>query len=185
MVLIDEREWRNAGLDPYRIDRLLTVQAQGRTVRGNILSPSSGLKILALALLVVLANISQALNLSPAAKVEVLKVKPRDHGLSIVVKVEDPDHRLRGFNPLAFSVATQTGYPISTELEEVAWYPRGERFNGFMPESIDAVSFALDFRSNKTEEVLHSLDNMWLWYNLKPLVPLRSSLGEAVPTPQP
>jgi hypothetical protein len=181
MVLIDDRVWREAGLDPYRVDRLLTLQAQGRTTRGSILSPSSGLKALALALLIVAANISQALNLSPAAKIEVLKMTPRDHGLAVVVKVEDPEHRLRGFNPLAFSVASQTGYPISTELSEVSLYPNSERFNGFLPETSEAVSFSLEFRSNKTEEVLRSLDNMWLWYNLKPLTRLNPPLQDSVP----
>lgn len=179
LVLIDDHEWRTAGLDPYRNDRLLTLQAQGRFLRCNPLSPSAGVKILCLALLVAVANISQALHLSPAAKVEVVSVDPREHGISVIIRAHDTATRLRGFNPMAFSVASQTGYPISSELIRISFYPGGEEFRGFLPDASDTVSLTLDFRSNKTQEVLRSMDNMWLWYNLQPLVAIRPELLSA------
>jgi hypothetical protein len=45
------------------------------------------------------------------------------------------------------------------------------------------VKLYVDFKSHKTDEALRGMDNLYLWYNLKPIVPLR--VVERAPTDVP
>lgn len=177
LLLIDETQWRAAGLDPYRRERLKTLEAQGRASRFMWLSPRSGIKIFLVALLLVVNNLFQALQSAPSAHVTVEKCEASEHRITVAVSVTDAEHHFRGFNPMAFTVKTETGYEVSTHLLKVSLSPDGDALQGPLPPGAGPVSLYLQFRSNKSGSVLASLDNMWLWYNFKPLIPVRATLS--------
>ena len=176
LLLIDESEWRAAGLDPYRRERLKTLEAQGKASRFMWLSPRSGVKIFLAALVLVVSNLVQALQASPSAHVVVEKCEASEHRLHLEISVTDDGHLFRGFNPMAFTVKTETGHVVSTHLLKVSLSPDGEPLKGPLPSTPGPHKLYLEFRSNKTKEVLSSLDNMWLWYNFKPLMSIRATL---------
>ena len=177
LVLIDESEWRAAGLDPYRRERLKTLEAQGKASRFLWLSPRAGVKIFIVALLVVVSNLVQALQAPPSAQVVVEKCVASDHRISVEVSVTDQEHHFRGFNPMAFTIKTETGHVVSTHLLKVSLSPEGEPLQGPLPDAPGPLTLYLQFRSNKNGDVLSSLDNMWLWYNFKALMPVRATLS--------
>jgi len=172
LLLIDESSWRHAGLEPYRKERLRTLEAQGRASHFNWLSPRSGWKIFAVALCVIIGNFVQGFNMPPAARIKVEKVEARNHGLAVVLEVSDPQYKFRGFNPYAFSLASQTGFAISSGIPKVSLGLDGEPLKLPLPSEPGPLRLYLNFPSNKTEEALKKLDNLYLWYNIKALVPL-------------
>lgn len=182
LLLIDESEWRSAGLDPYRRERVKTLEAQGKASRFMWLSPRSGVKIFLAALVLVVSNLVQALQASPSAEVVVEKCEAAEHRLFLAIQLTDVEHHFRGFNPMAFTVKTQTGHVVSTHLLKVSLSPDGDPLKGPLPSGPGPQRLYVEFRSNKTGEVLSSLDNMWLWYNFKPLMPIRATLSKA-PSP--
>jgi hypothetical protein len=182
LVLIDDSSWRTAGLDPYRRERLRTLEAQGRTSRFNWLSPRSGVKVFLVALCIIIGNLIQGFSVSPAADIKVEKWEAQNHGVSLVLELSDTQHHFRGFNPYAFSLKSQTGFPVSSGIAKVSLSPGGEQLSGVLPMAPGPIKLYIEFLSNKTEESLKTLDNMYLWYNLKALLPLKmegdvSSLG--------
>ena len=79
---------------------------------------------------------------------------------------------------MAFSVASQTGFEqFSTEIVRIARTPEGKKGEVSFPltkADFEApITLYLEFATNKTDEVLKKLDNMWLWYHQVSLVPLR------------
>ena len=108
--------------------------------------------------------------------------------LKVTLEVSDPEFRLRGFVPVAFSVATQTGSPISKELLSVSRDPSAQKMEAALPLNAEPVILYLQFRTAKTPEVLQGLDNMWLWYKFAPVAailptaPPESPQAQAMPT---
>ncbi|MEN9846227.1 MAG: hypothetical protein RIS36_1374 [Pseudomonadota bacterium] len=184
LPLIDESLWRAAGLDPYRQQRLRTLEAQGRASRFNWLSTSSGVKIFVVAACVIIGDLVQGFTLEPAARIMVESYQVRDREISVVLDLSDPVYQFRGFNPYAFSLATQTGLEvISDRIEKVSLAPGGEFLRGSFPAQTGPVRLYLNFRSRKTDEVLRGMDNLYLWYNLTAVAPLRPIKGASSQAP--
>lgn len=177
LTLLDDQEWRNAKLDAYRKERLETLETQGRGSAVNLLSPSSGAKIFALAVCLMAVNIYQALHIKPAVVLTVVSWEAVDQKLKLSLRAEDDAYHFRGFNPIAFSVRSQTGYDISTELLRVSKSPPVDGQKGTFDIDFSGVVSStplfLEFATNKREDVLRGMDNMWLWYNKVPIAPLR------------
>ena len=181
LVCIDESLWRSAGLDPYRQQRLRTLEAQGRASRFNWLSVRSGIKILVVAMFVIIGDLVQGFSTEPAARIKVESYQVNERQISIVLDLEDPQYQFRGFNPYAFSLASQTGLEvISGRIEKVSLSPDGEPLRGSLPSGPGPLRLYLQFKSHKSDEALKTMDNLYLWYNLKPVIPVR--IGESSPS---
>ena len=70
---------------------------------------------------------------------------------------------------------------ISARIDKVSLAPDGEFLRGSFPSQAGPVKLYLDFKSHKTDEALRGMDNLYLWYNLKALAPLRSAEGTPSP----
>jgi hypothetical protein len=182
LVLFDDIDWRAAGLDHYRTERLLTLQAQGSLRVARWLSPRQGALTLVVALCIAGGNLARQLQQPPAAQVTVARVWTSDYLIKVELSLEDSAYRFRGFNPAAFSIASKTGFSQSQELLAASRTPDGKDILGAI--EVTAKSSAagekqvlyLTFRSSKTGEALRALDNMWLWYKLAPLVAISPEL---------
>ena len=176
LVLIDESTWRESGLDPYRKERLRTLETQGKGSHFNWLAPRSGVKIFALAVCAIVMSLYLGLQAAPAPHIKVQSCEARNHGLSVLLEFSDPQYKFRGFNPYAFSLRSQTGFDeISIGITKVSMEPGGEELTGPLASEPNPVTLRVDFKSNKTQESLQSLDNMYLWYNLRALFPVKVS----------
>jgi hypothetical protein len=188
LVMIDESAWRSAGLDPYRHQRLRTLEAQGRASRFNWLSVRSGVRILLVATCVIVGNLVQGFSSPPAAHITVESYTVRDRTVSVVLELTDEQHAFRGFNPYAFSLASQTGFDVvSTGIAKASLTPEGEPLRGAFPSQPGPVKLYIDFTSTKTDDALRGMDNLYLWYNLKAVAPLRPLDGPSprAPSPEP
>jgi hypothetical protein len=117
------------------------------------------------------ANLGRQLNEPPAASVAIKKVTVADYTIKVELEVEDRSFRFRGFHPVAFSIKTKTGFAVSNSLTSVAHTSDGAGISGAIvsPDGAPRPLF-LTFSTGKTAAALRGLDNIWLWYQLQPLV---------------
>lgn len=179
--LVDDSSWREAGLDPYRSERLETLRVQGKGFISRMLLPRTSWQFFALALLVFISNTARDFQELPAAKLTIRNATVVDGVIKVTLEVSDPEFRLRGFPPFAFSVATQTGSPISKELLSATQEPGVQRIDSSLPMTGEPVVLYLEFRTAKTQETLEGADNMWLWYKFTPAIPLNVKAEQSRP----
>jgi hypothetical protein len=173
LAFFDEQAWRAAGLDPYRTERLSTLQTQGGPKLGRLLSPRAGILTLVIGLMFVLGNLARQLTLPPSALVSLESVNIADRTIQLKLNVEDQEYHFRGFNIAAFSIASKTGFAQSEKLLSASLRADGaETLSEIPTNSGDPRSVYLTFATNKSAEALRAADNLWLWYKAVPLMPI-------------
>jgi|GEM_PF-1400731 len=177
LTAFGDGEWRAAGLTPYRAERLSTLQAQGGKILARYLTPRFGFGISLLALTLMIANLGRQLSEPPDARVAIKKVEVSDYSLKLELEVEDRQYLFRGFHPVGFSVKTQTGFGVVNSLTAVSLTEGGDGFVGSIPSKDGGPqSLFLTFSSGKTAAALKGLDNLWLWYQARPLLAIPPEL---------
>ena len=175
-AFFDDQTWRAAGLDPYRTERLSTLQTQGGVKLGRLLAPRAGIVTLVIGLMFVTGNLARQLTLPPSAVVSLESMNIADRTIQLKLKVEDREYLFRGFNIAAFSIASKTGFAQSERLLSASLRPDGAETLSEMPtNSGDPQSVYLTFATNKSAEALRASDNLWLWYKAVPLMPISES----------
>ncbi len=171
LAAFGDEAWRGAGLTPYRQERLATIQKQGGTQLPRYLRPKAGLMMCLVAFLCMGANLGRQLNVPPAARVAIRNVTVVDYSIKVELEVEDRTYKFRGFHPVAFSIKTKTGFAVAHSLTSVSLTPDGAGVVGGLSSSDGAPQVLyLTFSTGKTAAALKGLDNVWLWYQLQPLV---------------
>jgi len=175
LPLIDDREWRSAGLDPYRSDRIQTLRVQGKGQLADLLTPKRGCQALFLAALLFVSNSVRDFNQPPAAALALQGIAFGDNSIRVTVEASDPEYHLRGFLPLWFSVATSAGTPISSELVSAKEAEPAGVGDQEARQQRDRTVVTLEFRSAKTKEALEGQQDVWLWYEGTPMLPLKAA----------
>ena len=180
ITTLGDAEWRNAGLTPYRADKLATLQTQGGKQIAKYLSAKFGLGISLLAFVLMMVNLGRQFNEPPVAQVEIKRVVVNDYSIKLELAVEDRQYMFRGFHPVGFSVKTQTGFALANALTSVALTPDGAGFVGSLASEDGAQkTLFLTFSSGKTAAALKNLDNVWLWYQAVPLLAITPEMLSA------
>lgn len=186
LTVFTESEWRTAGLTPYRVERLRTIQKQGGERFPTYLRPKFGFGVLAFAFVLMAANLNTQLNAPPAVAMVVKNVVVADYSVQVELEVEDRTFNFRGFHPIAFSLKTKTGFDIASSLRSVSLTPEGTGLLTTLSSADGAPrSLFLTFTTGKTEAALRGLDNMWLWYQFKPVLPIAPEMLQALPRSEP
>lgn len=172
LLLIDDSSWRSAGLDPYRLQRLQTLELQGRTKAARLLSVPVGIKILLLALLVFLGNVTRQITQPPAATVTLDKLQIDDRVVRVSLKIADPEFKYRGFRPIAFNLAGETGLPVATGLSKASLSPTDDKKLSSLDPVSTPLTLYLEFPVNRSRDDLILLEDLWIWYQMKPLIHL-------------
>ncbi len=177
LTVVGDSEWRGAGLTPYRQERLATIQRQGGKQLPRYLRPKAGIVMCLIALLCMGSNLSRQLNATPAASIAIRSVSVADYSIKVELEVEDRTYKFRGFHPVAFSIKTKTGFPVANALTSVALNPDGSGVVGGLSSSDGAPrALFLTFSTGKTAAALKGLDNVWLWYQFKPLLAITPAM---------
>jgi hypothetical protein len=177
LTLVSDSDWRQAGLDHYRSERLTTLAKQGGETITQYISPKFGGAMLAVALLLWAGNMIRQLNQPPAATVVIKNVSVEDYKIQLALEVQDDEYDFRGFQPFALSIRTATGGQLVEKLESISRASDKEEpvmllTKGDGPRADLFVTYS----STKTKASLTGLDNMWLWYKSKPLVAVTPEL---------
>ncbi|NLF24057.1 MAG: hypothetical protein GX589_00155, partial [Deltaproteobacteria bacterium] len=165
LQFMEDSTWREHHLDPYRQGRLETIAARGQSWLATLLKPSNGIKVLLVAVLVGLANMTSLINTPPSVTLQVESLTIRRNMVAISLAVADPQHHFRGFNPYYLRLAGEKG-------EEVAAFPKKVLLGGnplppssLLPSDTDEpVHLKVFFETNRNKESLKDLEDLYLWY---------------------
>ena len=165
LVLMTEKQWSDAGLDPYRGSRLNTLLMLGGDGLARYLKPRSGLLILAVALLVWSGNSMRASTLPPPVSIEIISSRAVDHQIELELYAYDIGNGLRAFYPALLNIAGESGSPLSLRPEQIE--VDGEEIPLFASPSSSLnspVHIKLVFATERSEQELKSMQGVFLWY---------------------
>ena len=185
LLFLSSPAWRDSALDPYRKERLETISVNAQTRLTNALRPKAGLRTLALALLLVMANFVRQISVPPSVKVELVSIEANQQTVIMVVNLHDPDFKFRGFNPRAFMLAGEGGRPVSTTMAKVSEVGgKSDDVNDLSGRS--DVKLKLQFEIDRSAEDLRQLQDLWLWYQFSKIIYISPSLNaDQSPKPTP
>ncbi len=166
LTMLSEREWHDLHLDSYRQSRMTTLAVASRPWLEKALTPSFGLQVFALCVLVWAANSIRLANLPPAPAIAVDGVELKESQLTLRLRLHDSKYRYYGFRPAFFRLAGSQRTVVSP-FPEKAWIagedPEQQRLLG-LPHDKDDVSLILEFRTSITASELSEAKDLYLWY---------------------
>lgn len=183
LTMLDDSDWRAAGLDPYRAQRLETLKVQGRGKLADLLSARTGVQALVLAVLLFISNSLRDFNEPPAASVSIKRIEYGDNSATVSVQLSDPQYALRGFLPLMFSIATRDGTQFSQQPPSIKGDGESDRAVAQLAERRTEISLDLKFVTNRSADTLKTQADLWLWYKGTAVAPLNAVESAAASAP--
>jgi hypothetical protein len=170
LSLLESADWRAAGLEAYSIERLQTLEAQGRSKIASILTPHSALKFTAIAVVLLIINTIRLATEPPAVQIELSRIRAADKAVHVEIVATDPAFRFRGFKPALLSLGSASGYPVSTSLSKASTSPEmGVVLLEVPPIQTTSTTLYLEFSTDRSKGDLEALEDLWLWYGFVPL----------------
>ena len=162
--LIDDSTWRAAGLDHYRTARLDTISVRAPEWAQHLLTGKAAVKILIAAMVLFTVNISRQVSTLPAGTLTLNTVTTGNKIVRITLTVQDTEFSLRGFRPIAFSLAGESGVPVSTQIIKVYKEGESDSLATSLPASKDPVKLVIELATDRSADDLQQLEDLWLWY---------------------
>lgn len=168
--LFESADWRAAGLEAYSRERLQTLETQGRSKIGAILTPRSALKFTALAVVLMIVSTFRVSTEPPAVQIELTRVSAADKALHLEILATDPSFRFRGFRPALLSLRSASGYPVSIKpIRASTSREKPEVLFELAVVDTTATTLYLEFSTDRSKRDLEALEDLWLWYGALPL----------------
>ena len=111
--------------------------------------------------------------MKPAPSLEVVRVEPTRDTLKLTLKARDPDFHFRGFEPLNFMVAGESGTIISSRPSEASIDDGTNKIIFGFPHAEDEYTFTLSFPIEHRAGDYTHLEDLHLWYRKARLMPLQ------------
>jgi hypothetical protein len=180
--LFQASDWRAAGLEAYSLERLQTLEIQGRSKLAGLLTPRSALKFTAAAVVLLIINSIRLVTEPPVVQIAIVRVVAAEKSIRLELQADDPAFRFHGFKPALFSLRSKSGYPVSTELTKASTEPDGDEVLLEMPETAKtSTALFLEFSTDRSKRDIQALQDLWLWYGF---VPLKAIEKETLSPPQ-
>jgi len=165
LVMMPEKHWSDANLDPYRGSRLNTILLLGSDWLARYLRPGSGALILSVALLVWAGNGVRALTIAPSVSLEVIASNVTEEGIELELYAHDIGSGFRSFYPGLLNLAGKAGTPLSARPQSIQ--VQGEStaiFRPLSPQLEGPVHLLLVFETDRSSEELRAMEGVFLWY---------------------
>ncbi len=180
LCLFDSADWRAAGLEAYSLERLQTIETQGRSKLAGMLTPRSALKFAVLTTLTLIFITIRLTTEPPVVQIEVVRVVAADKAVHIELKATDNAFRFSSFKLPLVSLRSASGYPVSTDLTKASMNSDKNELLFEIPAiKTTAISLYLTFSTNRSKQDLEALEDLWLWYGSQPLAQIRKDFFSA------
>jgi hypothetical protein len=168
--LFEATDWRAAGLEAYSLERLQTLETQGRSKLARVLTPRSALKLTALAVVLMIVSTIRLATEPPAVQLEVARVSAEDKVVHVELLASDPAFRFHGFKPALLSLRSASGYPVSINLTSASTSrEKAEVLFELAPTDTTPTTLYLAFSTDRSKRDLEALEDLWLWYGFLPI----------------
>jgi hypothetical protein len=168
--LFQHSDWRVAGLEAYSIERLQTLETQGRSKLAALLTPRSALKLTAAAVALLIVNSVRLATEPPSVQIEITRLVVEDRSVRLDLQATDPTFHFHGFKPALFSLRSTSGYPVSTDLTKASTSRDKDDILVELPSMPEtSTPLFLEFETDRAAKDLRALEDLWLWYGFVPL----------------
>ena len=157
-------------MEAYSLERLQTLETQGRSKIAGILTPRSALKLTALAVVLLIVNTARLATEPPAVNIELTHVAAIDKAVHLEIVATDSEFRFQGFKPALLSLRSASGYPVSNDLIKASTSrEKKEVLLELAPAEMTSTVLYLEFSTDRSKRDLEALEDLWLWYGFLPL----------------
>jgi hypothetical protein len=124
------------------------------------------------ALLIFGSNISRQVTSSPAASTALEKVQVGEKLVRLSLRISDPEFHFRGFQPSSFMLAGETGVAVAKSLTKASLSPNKDERIISIDTTETSQTLFLEFEVDRSAVDLLALEDLWVWYHMKPLIHL-------------
>jgi hypothetical protein len=136
----------------------------------RLFAPAGAWKVLIVAVLLLGGTMFRLLSEPPAPQISIVDTVVSDKKVSLTLRVVDPQFKLRGFTPTAFSLRGSSGVLVSTKLVTASPSAKQDETVVQLPATDEPVILLLEFETDRNEKDLRVLTDLHLWYHLHQLV---------------
>lgn len=179
IVHLDDINWRQANLDPYRQDRLATVAFHSPKWLENQLVFKPALFTLLFAGMLILGNYFKAESMAPAAKLKIVDyslssiateankeaesdLKNRSK-LKLTLDLNDSEYKFRGFSPSNFRLAGESGRIVAFSPSSIIFSGKSLDTADVLPRK-EQLELTIEFETTRETQELSRLKDLYLYY---------------------
>ena len=143
------------------------AEAESTNASGDLLTLKTSSILLIAGLALNLGNFGQSASMEPAARITLKAAKVEESKVILDLVLLDEKYKLRGVQPMAFTLAGPNRGSISSppELLSINDAPLANpNFRFQMPRTADALSIRLNFLTTRSAEDLKEIQDLHLWY---------------------
>lgn len=169
---LPERTWSELGLDPYRQARTTTLVVHSRPWLARRLNLRAATLTCAIGALIWGANAIRLSELPPAAEISPRRLTIAGSSVRVVLDVTDSTYRFRGFQPIFFSLAGESGFALARFPQSVTTPGAANELLLGVPRDRDTLPLELVFTTNRSAAELAQAEDLYLWYRRARIVRL-------------
>lgn len=172
LLFLSESTWRELGFDPYRKERLASIEIRAPKGLQQLAEVKFTSLVLSLGILLSIGNHMRFLTTMPAAKIRELKIENDVKNVDLDMTLTDEQFHFRGFTPYGLYLAGESGIPVSKAIASVKIDGKDEGYFGSFQEKGEKIRLEISYEVDRSPEDLKKLEDLWLWYNNVKLIHL-------------
>ncbi len=163
VIFLGESEWSSFRMQPYRSERLETLQVRAPRFLCNALTPRWAVRLLVIGVVVEMANMVTLQATPPGPAVAVSAIAIDDHKLTLTLSLNDPRYKMRGFNPFYLRLAGANAADIVSILPSRIEMQGAPLSLGELAGRTSA-GMKVEFKTDRNADGLKDLKDLHLWY---------------------
>lgn len=156
-------------------EQLLGAEKEFTNPTGDLLTLKTSLILAAAGMALNFGNFGKAATMEPAARITLISSSIDEHDVILSLKFADEKYKLRGFQPIALTLAGPNRGVISTppEVVSVADQQTSDSDMRFqLPRTSEPVVLNLKFKTTRSSADLAAIEDLFLWYKNVKLFPV-------------
>jgi len=177
ILRLPEKSWNDLQLDPYRQARTTTLAVRSSMWVARKLTPQMSALGCAIGILLWGANSLRANQITPATELSLRQITlaaidTDTSRVTVSLDATDSTHRFRGFQPIFFAIAGESGFAIARPPTGATIPGEHNDMRFALPRDRDSTALELSFVTGRSLDELARLDALYLWYRQVRLFPV-------------
>lgn len=152
-------------LDPYLDARLDTMKLKAPGWITGLLNPAHSMRLIIVSALIWVGNMVRLWELTPAPEIRLSSVTLHGNNtVAVELHLRDSKYRFRGFRPIMFRIAGESGEPITGSPTSATTAEGRSDILYYYPRTSDESTLTLNFLLVNRAEDFTKLQDLHLWY---------------------
>lgn len=173
-IYMVENSRHRSFFEPYIMARFDTMALKAPRWLSTIIHPRNCMQVLFLTTLIWLGNVIQLWSIAPAPIINVEKAvyNAEEKRATVFLKAVDTEYHMRGFKPIFFRIAGDTGEPLTGFPLRVETINDHRDISLMLPEGDSPVDMLIEFSVVDRSDDFTKLTDLYLWYGQTKIAPL-------------